>query len=276
MRIDLHTHTTASDGRLSPKELIDAALKERLDVIGITDHDTTAGIAAAQKAAKNTTLTVVPGIEITADHPQHSDIHILGLFIDPNHKDILDIVDKAQKARIVQKKDMIQALQKLGYKITYEEVHKLAKGTIGRPHIASILMKNNKQLETPDQVFDTLIGNGQPAYKNRKQTTTFKQAIDAIHNARGLAILAHPLVYSNTDAKTLIHDFKKAGGDAIEHFYPYRADAFEKYSASTIKKEAEKLNLLLSGGSDFHGRDATLASQLLPEENYKKLKNQAD
>src|SRR3989338_4644037 len=130
--IDLHCHTTASDGKLAPKDLVKLALNKKLKAIAITDHDTVNGIDEALKAAKGKNIEIIPGVEISCDDPGFIDTHILGLFINPKSKPIASMLKKSKKYRDNQKKSIIKKFQKLGFKITYREVKAIAKGEIGR------------------------------------------------------------------------------------------------------------------------------------------------
>lgn len=259
-KIDLHTHTNASDGNLTPKELIKEAEKKELIAIAITDHDTVDGLDEALSAKSS--VEVVPGVEISCDAPKNGfiDFHILGLFVDHKNKAIIDLLEKSKKARIEQKKLIIKRLNELGYDITFNEAMNFAKGEIGRPHIAMALMKNypDKFKEIKD-VFDKVLGNKKPGFVPRKTIITGKETIDAIHKAGGKAILAHPGVYSDEHAKQLIDFFVKEGGDGIETDYSYHMNIIgitkemEKQKIEFFKKIAKEQNLLESGGSDYHG-----------------------
>ena len=141
--IDLQCHTTASDGRLTPAELVNLAIEKKLSAIAITDHDSVNGINEAIKAAKGKNIEIVPGVEISCDDPGYVDTHILGLFVNHKNKTLNSLLKKSQSYREQQKKDIINKFQKLGFKITFDEVKAIAKGEIGRPHIAKIIIKNN-------------------------------------------------------------------------------------------------------------------------------------
>jgi len=258
--IDLHTHTTASDGDFSPSKLVKYAEKKGLQAIAITDHDTVDGLDEAK--AVRSSVEVISGVEISCDNPKQGfiDFHILGLFIDHKNKDLTDLLNKSKKARIEQKRLIIKKLNELGFKVTFDEARGFAKGEIGRPHIAMALIKNYPgKFKDIGDVFVQVLGNSKPGFVPRKTIITGKEAIDAIHAAGGVAILAHPGVYSDDDALQLIDFFVKEGGDGIETEYAYSSNikgvtkerGIEKIRL--FKKIAKEKGLLESGGSDYHG-----------------------
>ncbi|MEK6946825.1 MAG: PHP domain-containing protein [Nanoarchaeota archaeon] len=259
--IDLQCHTTASDGKLTPAELVNLAIKTKLAAIAITDHDSVNGINEAIKAAKGKNIEIVPGVEISCDDPGYVDTHILGLFIDYKNKTLNSLLKKAQTYRVQQKKDIINKFQKLGFKITFDEVRLTAKGEIGRPHIAKVILRNNPdKVSSFDEVFDKYLAVGKKAYVERKNKISAKDAIKAVHSAGGLIFISHPGVYDNFDIDKFIDYFLKRGGDGIETYYAYETSRYHagKRANSKIvgkfKKIAKEKNILETGGSDFHGR----------------------
>ncbi len=267
--IDLQCHTTASDGQLTPAELVNLAVKKKLKAIAITDHDTINGIDEALKAARGKNIEIVPGVEISCDDKWFIDTHILGLFIDYKNKALNSLLKKSQKYREQQKKEIINKFKKLGFKISYKEVKSIAKGEIGRPHIAQIVLKNNPdKVNAIDDVFDRYLAVGKRAYVERKKKISVNEAIKAIHSAGGLAFIAHPGVYNNFDIEEFAIYFLKNKGDGIETYYNYedtRCHTGFKQSNQINKKFqkfAEKLNLLQTGGSDFHGRESQVLGKL--------------
>ena len=259
--IDLQTHTTASDGKLTPTELVKLAIKKKLGAIAITDHDSVNGIDEALKAAKGK-IEIIPGVEISCDDPGFIDTHILGLFINHKSKVLNNLLKKAQKYREQQKKGIIKKFQKLGFKITYKEVRDLAQGEIGRPHIAKIILKNNPdKVSSFDEVFDKYLAVGKLVYVERRNKISIKEAIKSIHAAGGLAFISHPGVYNNFKIDKFIDYFLKNGGDGIETYYAYETSRYHtgrKTGNAIIKKFrkiAKERNILETGGSDFHGRE---------------------
>ena len=277
--IDLQTHTTASDGKLTPTELVKIAIKKKLRAIAITDHDSVNGIDEAIRAAKGK-IEVIPGVEISCDDPGFIDTHILSLFIDYRHKSITSLLKKAQKYREQQKKDIIKKFQGLGFRITYGEIRKLAKGEIGRPHIAKVILKNNRdKVSSFDEVFDKYLSVGKLAYVERRNKISVKEAIKAIHKAGGLVFISHPGVYDNFDIYKFIDYFLKNGGDGIETYYEYETSRYHtgKKAKNAIIKKFRKIvkgrNILETGGSDFHGRpDQVLGKLKVPYSVLERLK----
>src|SRR3989338_925916 len=259
--IDLQTHTTASDGKLTPAELVNLAIKAKLAAIAITDHDSVNGINEAIKAAKGKNIEIVPGVEISCDDPGYVDTHILGLFIDHKNKTLNSLLKKAQTYRMQQKKDIINKFQKLGFKIDYGEVRSLAKGEIGRPHIAKIILRNNpEKISSFGEVFDKYLSVGKKAYVERRNKISVKDAIKAVHAANGMVFISHPGVYDNFDIDKFIDYFLKNGGDGIETYYSYETSRYhtgKRANAKIINKFrriVKEKNILETGGSDFHGR----------------------
>ena len=284
--IDLHTHTTASDGIYRPRELITLARKQGLSVIAVTDHDAIKGIPEAIGAGKKGHIEVIPGVELTVDDDMHKvfDIHILGLFIDYKNKKLENLLAEGEKARIQQKANTIKKLQELGYKITFSEVKKYAKGSMGRPHIAAVLLKNHPELFSKENIFAKLLGNGKAAYCGREMKISLKEAIATIHRAKGIASLAHPLLYGKEWEK-VVEAFGHEQGDAVEAYYPYgHTETFKKLTkrdADARMKQVFSLaslhNLLLTGGSDFHGDygEVVLGSAHYPESEFHRVKQLA-
>src|SRR3989344_4923847 len=267
--IDLQCHTTASDGKLTPTELVRLAVKNRLSAIAITDHDSVNGVDEAIKAAKEK-IEIIPGVEITCDDSGYVDTHILGLFIDHRHKAMKSLLKKSQKYREQQKKDTIKKFQKLGFKITYSEVRKLAKGEIGRPHIAKIILKNNPdKVSSFDDVFDKYLAVGKLAYVERRNKISVKDAIKAVHAAKGLVFISHPGVYDNFSIDRFIDYFLKNGGDGIETYYEYEESRFhtgkkaQNKIINKFRKIVKEKNILETGGSDFHGRPSQVLGKLM-------------
>lgn len=259
--IDLHTHTTASDGSMSFEELIREAKDAELKAIAITDHDT---VASAQKITGREPLETISGIELSIFDQKlgYMDIHVLGLFIDPRNYVLTTELKKIAVAREEQKRATVDKLRSMGYDITYEEVKARAKGSVGRPHIAAVLSdKKPDEFPTVQSVFDKLLGTGKPAYVDRQTGFSLNAAVSLIHQAGGLAFLAHPFVYM-CDIDQLVGDFDHAEGDGIEVYYDYITNRPEVPIGECENEDliahaqaiASVSGLLPSGGSDFHGR----------------------
>ena len=283
-KIDLHTHTNASDGDLSPKELIDESIKRDISVLAITDHDTIEGIGPARLYVKDKSIVIVPGIEFSCEEKEKGfdEVHIIGLFIDTTNPKLLTLVETIGKDRIKQKIEMIKKLNELGYNINLEEVKDLVNFSFGRPHIAKILLqKYPNQFDSISDVFEKLLGFGKPAFVERRRKINIQEAIDTIKNAGGIVILAHPCLYQDHIAKELVILFKECGGDGIEVNYPYHKVA-KNVSIEDANQQnfflnelADNMNLLKSGGSDFHSLNerAMLGESGINSDEFEKLKH---
>ncbi|MBS3136875.1 PHP domain-containing protein [Candidatus Woesearchaeota archaeon] len=282
--IDLHLHTNASDGELTPKELVALAIEKKMEIIAITDHDEINGIDEALKYAGGKDITIIPGIEISCfEKDFSSEIDVIGIFIDHKCETMKKLSKLFKKFRVEEKNEMITKLNSLGYVITFEEVLQKADGSIGRPHIAKVLIeKYHEKFTTINQVFDTLIGRGKPAFVQRKKLL-IKEAIDAIKSAGGVSILAHPARYIKKEMLQIITRFADSGGIAIETDYPY--DKIMKFTNSInisinikLRKIAKEKNLLISGGSDFHDKErgSVMGVAGLEKEEFALLKAAAE
>ena len=245
----MHTHTTASDGTYSPKDLVEYALNKGLSALAVTDHDTVIGIKTAVKAAKNTTLEIIPGIEISSMYDS-LEIHIVGLFIDPDNKTFLSELEALRNCREIRNHKRVEKLNELGMDISYAELAFAAQGYIvTRAHFAKVMLQRG-YISSINEAFDRYIGDRCPAYIPR-ELPNYITSIKMIKNAGGIAILAHPLLYKiNTKGlENMISRLTQAGLTGIEAYYSTHSPADTKY----IKRLAEENRLLLSGGSDFHG-----------------------
>ena len=193
--IDLHTHTTASDGSLSPSELVKAAADARLLAVAITDHDTIEGVEEAAQAGSDIGIEVVPGVEVSAEYSP-GQMHIVGLFIDHHNQELGTWLSGIQGGRDTRNPRIIARLQELGLPITMDEVVKVAgEGSVGRPHIARVMVAKGFVDDT-QEAFDKYLAKGAPAYFDRLRATP-EDSIRRIHSAGGLAILAHPNLSKN-------------------------------------------------------------------------------
>lgn len=264
--IDLHMHTTASDGLLNPKQIVKLAVEKKLSAIAVTDHDSIANVEETMRFGKELGIEVISGVEISVDDVELGflDIHVVGLFIDIYDKNLALFLADAHKHRLEQKKAMIRRLNELGYSITFEQANALAKGELGRPHLAQVLMANHPdEFPLMDLVFKNLLGTGKKGYVSREIKTKMQTAIKVIKDAGGIPILAHPAVYDGIEIDFLIRKFAELGGIGIETYYPY--DKFKLHKGISqpelqkligkYKKTCEEFGLIESGGSDFHGTE---------------------
>ena len=252
-RIDLHMHTTCSDGSLSPAELVDKAHALGLKAIAVTDHDEICGCKEAMERGREKGIDVVAGVELSIDYPLSgkNHLHIVGLFIDIENKQLKTALEKLKMARRTRAEKMVSKLRKAGYNVTYEELKKISgEGSIGRPHVAALLkLKGIIRKET--DAFRHLLSKGGPGYVS-KEKLDVKSAIDVLHRAGGLAIMAHPIslgfrTYDELGKEILkIRDY---GLDGIEAYY----SRHDRYLTRWLLEFADKNDLLISGGSDFHG-----------------------
>ena len=247
---DLHTHSTASDGTYSPSELIDYASQKGLSAIALTDHDTVAGIDEAITRGENyPDLEVIPGIEYSTVR-YGKDVHIVGLYIDYKDTKYRQGLQGFIDSRIERNRKMCSKLTEAGMPITYEELVEENPGAvITRAHFGKLLLKKG-YVTSIKEAFDRFIGDHCPCYVPREKITP-QMAIEQILSAKGVPVLAHPVLYGlGKDAMDkLVHELKDVGLVAIEAIYGTYTGQDER----DIKALAEKYDLLISGGSDFHG-----------------------
>jgi predicted metal-dependent phosphoesterase TrpH len=272
--IDLHTHSTASDGTFSPEELVYLAKKEKLQALALTDHDTIDGLKPAYNTAKDLGLPFLCGVEISIKFEGPGHFHLLGYFLEPEIPKINDTLLKLKKAREERNKKMIEKLNNLGIKITLEELKEIAQGEIGRPHIAILLVKKGI-VKSFEEAFQKYLKKGAPAYVP-KALLLPEEGIKLILEAKGIPVLAHPITLKLNllELKKYIKLLKNFGLMGIEVFYPEHTTDFTKF----LIECAKELGLLLTGGSDFHGEnkpDIKLGKGLnnlnVPFECYKNL-----
>ena len=263
--IDLHAHTTASDGDQSPEALVRRAADAGLTALAVTDHDTTAGVAAAMAVGAALGVEIVPGIELSAEPPRvrsgaRSQCHILGLFIDPGCAVLLNRLQKVVEHRNRRNSLIIERMRgELDWDITLAVVEQAAGGDIvARPHFARVLMDKG-YVASIKEAFDVYLGKGGKAYVERDRLTA-AEAIDLIHRAGGIAALAHPnnLAMPAADIDAYVRELQALGLDAIEARYNlHSTNDTQRYLAL-----AEQLGLATSGGSDFHGPSVKPTVQL--------------
>ena len=268
MKADLHLHSTASDGKLSPKELVRQAAEDGLRVIALTDHDSVDGVPAALAAALEfPSLEVIPGVEIGTDVP-HGEVHIVGYFVDYKSELLLSRLESLRNGRQDRAQRMIAKLRDLGIHIEWKRVQELAgEGSIGRPHIAQAMYEKG-YISSLKEAFDKYIGRNGPAYAEREKLTPI-EAVEFIVKASGLAVLAHPADIESKE--NLLHQLKDAGLVGMEVYYG-------NYSTETVHNLlalARKHGLIPCGGSDYHGLDALNEAPIggtdIPDESVERL-----
>ena len=246
MRIDLHLHTTASDGRLSPEEIVKWAAEKGLMVIAITDHDSIEGIAAAMEAAEaSPSLKVIPGVEFNTDVPD-GEVHILGYFIDCESQELHQALRRLRRGRRKRARRMIAKLAELGIDVDWERVEELAAGgSMGRPHIAQAMLEQG-HISSLQEAFNRYIGRRGPAYVEREKLTPV-EAVEMVVRAKGLPVLAHPAGIDGLEE--LLGQLKAAGLVGLEAYY----DGYNRRIINELMDIAKRHGLIVSGGSDFHG-----------------------
>ena len=243
---DLHVHSTASDGLLTSEELLLRADEIGLDGLAISDHDTVKGIEEAYifLAAHPLPLQFIPGIEMNTE-VEENEIHILGYFIDYHNSRLLHRLEEIKEARWERARKMVYRLKSMGLAISFEQVEKLAQGDlIGRPHVARALTEKGYVFSVKE-AFDKFIGKGRPAYVPRYKFMP-REAIELIKGAGGVPILAHPGLLRN---KELIHEVIDLGIAGLEVYYPEHTSQ----QVDGFLQLCQQFNLLVTGGSDFHG-----------------------
>jgi predicted metal-dependent phosphoesterase TrpH len=245
MKIDLHIHSTASDGACSPAEVVARARDGGLDLVAIADHDTVAGVAEAQDTAGDG-LHVLPAIEISASH-EHGEAHILGYGFDPGHSAMTSYEARAQEVRADRIREMIGLLGGLGVDVDFKDV--LAEAgpatSLARPHLARVLW-GQKHVTSISEAFDRFIGDQAPAFVPVRLFNA-TQAIATIHEAGGLAVWAHPPV--DDALPRTVDDMAAAGMDGLECYRP-RSTREERRRIASL---ARRHDLIVTGGSDWHG-----------------------
>ena len=247
--IDLHVHSMASDGTLTPTEVTEYAKEKGLYAFALTDHDTVDGIEEAVKAAGDS-IMMIPGIEISADY-NGTDIHILGLNIDYGNEEFLDRINECKRLRTERNKKMIQKMNDLGFPITEEIVSERygSDSSITRAHFARYLLDEGF-VRTKDEAFEKYLNKDGPCYVSRVQMKP-EQAIEIILKAGGHPVLAHPLLYKldKEGVIGLIGYLKSLGLEGIEAIYSRNTSEDDEFLAGIAKS----FGLYVTGGSDFHG-----------------------
>lgn len=247
--IDLHMHSTFSDGTLTPAQLVERAKQNKIEVMAITDHDNIDGLKEGRGEAEKAGMTFVDGIEVSANF-LNKDIHILGYFLNLEDEEFLGWLKNLQEKRHNRTLEMLKKLSQLGIEISLAEVEGEVLGNvIGRPHIAKMIIKKGFAA-TMDEVFDRYLGDGKPAYIP-KVGVDMVEVVKKLKANGAVVILAHPHLISHSDdtVVNIIDMLVKNGLDGLELYYP-NIDTRKK---NKLLKIAKKRGLILTGGSDFHG-----------------------
>lgn len=244
--MDLHIHSIYSDGFWTPREIVEDSIKKGLEIIAITDHDVLTGYEEALSYSKDA-LKVIPGIELNTDGPQ-GELHILGYQFDPQHPKLKDHVSWRVEDRVQWGKRIVEKLRNLGYDISFQNcLARVGNGVLVRTHIADELVSAGYFQNSKD-AYEQLLKKGKAAFEERGSFSA-EDAIKLIHKAGGLAFLAHPGIYKHEFQLQQLIDY---GLDGIEVYHSKHSDKEQNYWG----RMAEAFNLLVSGGSDFHGPES--------------------
>ena len=250
-RVDLHVHTTASDGTMSPRDVASLATMLGLKAIAITDHDTMRGIAEAGEAGELLGLTIIPGIEISSDY-KGKDVHVLGYFLDGDHPAMQEYYRWVQEARRRRNEKTIEKLRTKGFDISLEAIEAAnPNSVIGRPHIARALIEQGVASNV-GEIFRRYLSQGRSCYVERERIP-FADAAKLIKKAGGVAVLAHPLQYGfgMKDLEAMVKTAAECSFSGMEIYYP----GYTQKDIAKLFDLAEKYTLLPTGGSDFHGEN---------------------
>ena len=240
--VDLHIHTTFSDGLYTPRTIVDMALEQGLRYIAISDHDTIDGIGEAIAASRGTPLTVIPGVEMSTCLGEQ-ELHVLGYLLDHTHPELLATLEWLEDSRKRRAKTIVEKLRELGVCLSWERVLAIGgHGTIGRPHIARA-MEEAEYVASSQEAFDRYLGRGRPAYVPRVKVSPF-EAIRLITEGGGLPVLAHPW-----DQIAVVPDLAAKGLRGLEVYYP----GYSVEATAVLCAQASRHDLFCTGGSDFHG-----------------------
>jgi predicted metal-dependent phosphoesterase TrpH len=270
--IDLHTHSTASDGIYSPSELLQRAKELGLRVLALTDHDTTGGLEEAAQAAGKLDIDFIAGIEINTD-VIGGEVHVLGYFLEYQRPAFQAILQVLRDARERRGQRMVELLHEQGVSVAWERVREIAQGAVGRPHVAKALLEAG-YVQTIGEAFDKYIGTGCPAYVPRYRITP-EDAVRLIASANGLPVLAHPIGLPGlAELRNWLPGLCAAGMVGLETYYgPYTPEEEQALLAL-----ANEYGLIPTGGTDFHGpgiHPTPLGGRFVPPEAVERLKAEA-
>ena len=249
--MDLHAHTVVSDGTLTPAQLVELAAARGLAALAVTDHDHVGGLAEARRAGERLGVEVVAGIELSVGHPAAGDVHLLGYLFDERDARLLASLEHFRAVRERRAVLIVERLRELGVEVTMEDVARAAPeaGSLGRPHVARALMAKGAAASV-QEAFDRWLGEGRPAYVPKARLGA-ADAIRLLHDAGGVAVLAHPTTVPEAAREPLVRELAALGLDGLEvQHSKHGAAERERYQAL-----ARELGLVPTGGSDFHGEN---------------------
>jgi len=270
--VDLHTHSTASDGIYTPAELLHRAKDAGLRVLALTDHDSTDGLQEAAQVAGKLDIDLIPGIEINTD-VAGGEVHVLGYFLEYERPAFQGVLKVLRDARVRRGQRMVELLNEQGVAISWERVREIAQGSVGRPHIAQALMEAG-YVQSIGEAFDKYIGKGCSAYVPRYKLTPV-DAVRFIASANGLPVIAHPLELPGLEElRNWLPGLCEAGMLGLETYYGSYTDE----EVQTLRALADEYHLIPTGGSDFHGpgiHPTPLGGRHVPYEMVERLKAEA-
>ncbi len=285
-KVDLHTHSSFSDGTYNVEKLLEEARQKKVDLFGISDHDIVKGVIYALEYLKqhneNFSFQFVPSIEWSVNTPWNKRIHMLGINIDPFNQTLQNRLTSLQKSREERIPKIIKKLNELGIDISIDDLDRSQiKGVYGRPHVARALIKKG-YAKSLNEVFDKYLGQGKPAYVP-KERLTLREAVSITHEAGGILVFAHPLL--EFPPSTPLNEFQEFvenlvsyGLDGIEIYYNYQHINYTEPLAhyhernQWLSEFCNKNDLIKTAGSDFHGDRGELGSLTMPLDDYNKLK----
>ena len=248
-RIDLHMHSTHSDGTFLPKELVRYAKEKELACISVTEHDTMSSYEECAEETAKLGIELIPGVEMSAQF-EPGTLHILGFFLDPSHPKLKKTFDEIQKARRERNPQIVEKLNRLGIPITLKEVEAESGGRqIGRPHFARVLVKKGI-VKSMEEAFRKYLSKGKPAYVDKRRLSS-SEAISSIREAGGIASIAHPK-QMKLDEAGLSKEFARLVKEGLGGIEAYNS-CQSRQEADLYKRIAKRFNLFVTGGSDFHG-----------------------
>jgi len=248
MRLDLHLHSTASDGQCSPARVVERAFEARLDVVALADHDTTSGVAEASKAAAELPIEVIPALEASSTWDGH-DIHVLGYFVEPDAPALVRSAEAARVRREERMQEMLDLLEEIGIEIPFEAVRRAAGDEVlsyGRPHLARALVAEGHAESVPD-AFRLYIGDDGPAFVPTDVQSP-AEAVELIRDAGGVAVWAHPPMDRIEGLLPVLAD---AGLRGLEAYRPNHSPS----QVEALLRWSQRYDLVVTGGSDWHGPD---------------------
>jgi len=259
MKVDLHVHTTASDGLLSPTAIVSKAKENGVNILAISDHDTIDGIPEGMNAANEKGIRLIPALEISAKYDKQ--VHMLGYYVDYTNPKFQSFVNKLKNSREERNQKMLKKLGNFGFEITMEELKTSAEGNIGRPHIADLMVKKG-YVSTFREAFEKYIGNNKPCYVP-KERPNLRKAIEIIRKYKGIPVLAHPkyTFLENEELDNFISYLSDIGLGGLEVYYSKHT----KEEEAQYLKLAEKYSLIPTAGSDYHRKGDVFGMDLKKE-----------